>query len=663
MSTPLVSPESQSTPRTSKGMRPPAAGLEKAFNTFAEGLLLFGAGLLGLLVIPICLDVVLRGVFGKPIPGMMELQTLALVLIAFSCMVFPSVIRSPIQIDIVYDLLKEKTQARLDFFSNLLGTCVCVLLAYAILERDWPTVTMVLKLPEKYVFYWTGIVFAFLAIAMFFQLMHSIRELATRKDLVGMAIMVFLALALLSLPFLYRYSGMQLSSFQIGVIGFGVLMLLLFSRFPIGLCMALVGILGLVALLRLPRSALGGMPAFSDISHYTAILDTALKAASSVPFTQIHNFIFLAIPMFMLMGEIAFRSGLARDMFDCADKWMGRLPGGLAVASIGGSAGFSSICGDSMTCVATMTSVALPQMRERNYDMTLATGVLAGGGVLGILIPPSIGFIFYSIITDESVGKLFLAGLLPGILLTVIFMGIVILQCVRNPSLAPLGEKYSLKEKLASTVGLLPIAGLFILVIGGIMTGWFTPGEGGAIGAMGAFLYAVVRRRLTVEGFFTALRSTALMTGKLFIIFAGVFIFGQLLTMSRLPNMLAEIVLGLEVHRYVVLFAVVIFYIVLGTVMNIIPLMLITLPTIYPTIMALGFDGIWFGVVVVLLMEMGVITPPMGLNVFTLCSMVPDVRMSTVFWGVLPFFFGLLLCTIIIIIFPQIALFLPNLLM
>ena len=661
MSAPITSPEPGK--RASKGLLLPASRLEKAFNTSAEWLLFFGALILGLLVLPICADVILRGFFAKPIPGMMEIQTLSLVIIAFSCMVYPTVTRSPIRIDVVFDLLKSKTQARLDFLANLMGLVACIMLAYAILTRDWPAVSLVLQIPEKYAFSWTGIIFALIGIAMIFQVKHSVRELAAGKDFSGLILIVFLVLTVLALPFAYRYSGFQLTSFQVGSISFVVLLIMLFSRVPIGLCMAVVGILGLVALLRLPRSALGGMPAFSDFSHFTAILNVALNAASSVPFTQIHKFIFLALPMFMLMGEIAYRTGLARDMFDCANKWMGRLPGGLAVASVGGSAGFSAVCGDSMTCVATMTSVALPPMREKNYDMTLATGVLAGGGTLGILIPPSIGFIFYSIITEESVGKLFLAGVLPALLLTLIFMLIVIVQCMLNPKLAPLGDKYSWREKFASTAGLVPILGLFFLVMGGIMFGWFTPGEGGAIGVMGAVLYAAARGRLTLEALWASLRATALMTGKLFIIFAGVFIFGQLLTVSRLPNLVADMVLAMEVNRYIVLMAVVVFYIVLGTCLNIIPLMMITLPTIYPTIMALGFDGIWFGVVAVMLMEMGVITPPMGLNVFTLCSMVDDVPMWDVFKGVIPFFFGILGCTILIIIFPQIALFLPELLM
>jgi len=659
---PSASPDSVSR-RT--GMLPPASRLEKGFNILAKGLLLFGAALIGLLVLPICLDISLRGLFHRPLLGLMEVETLALVVIAFSCMTYTVVTRSTLQIDLLYDAVKVKTKARLDLLSSLLCLCVSALLAYVILDRapEWATVTMALQIPEKYFFGWTGVIFALLAVAMFFQVMHSVRELAANRDFAGMAAVIFAVLALLALPFLYRYSGLQISGLILGCIGFALLLTLLMLRVPVGMAMALIGILGLMTLLRLPRSVLGGMPAFSDISHFIALLELALKSVSSVPFLYTYDFIFVALPMFVLMGELTYHSGLSTDLFDCANKWMGRLPGGLAVATVGGSAGFSAVCGDSLACVATMTTVALPQMRAKNYDTALACGTLAAGGTLGILIPPSLGFIFYSIITEESVGRLFLAGILPGILMTGIFICIVIFQCVRNPSLAPKGEKYSMMERLASTVYLVPVALLFLLVIGGILLGWFTPGEGGAVGAMGALLYALARRRMTWQKLMASMRSTAIMSGKIFLIFAGVYIFGQFLAASRLPALLAETILALEINRYLVLSVVIFMYIIVGTSMNIIPLMMLTLPAIYPTIVGLGFDGIWFGVIAVILMEMGVITPPVGMNVFTLASLAPDIPMKTIFWGTIPFFFGMLLCAIILTIFPQIALFLPNLIM
>lgn len=261
--------------------------------------------------------------------------------------------------------------------------------------------------------------------------------------------------------------------------------------------------------------------------------------------------------------------------------------------------------------------------------------------------------------TEESVGQLFVAGIAPGILLTAIFMSIIVFQVKRNPALAPPSEVCSRSEKIRSLAGLVPMIGLFVLVVGGILAGWFTPGEGGAVGALCAFLYALARRQVTVDGLRRALYNTALMTGKIFVILAGVYVFGAFLATSRLPALLADFVTGLDMNKYLILAVVIVIYILMGCVMNIIPMMLLTLPSMYPTIHALGFDGIWFGVVTVIVMEMGMITPPIGINVFTMTSLAPDIPMATVFKGVMPFFAGMCLCVLLVILFPQLALWLP----
>ncbi len=339
---------------------------------------------------------------------------------------------------------------------------------------------------------------------------------------------------------------------------------------------------------------------------------------------------------------------------------MGRLPGGLAAATVGGCAGFGAVCGESLATVATMSSVALPAMEKNKYDLSLATGALAAGGTLGILIPPSMGFIFYSIMTQESIGKLFIAGIIPGILLTLIFIAIIVFQVWRNPELAPKSEKYTLAEKLISTVKLIPVIILFVVVVGGILEGYFTPGEGGAVGAAGGLLFAIFRRKLTKENLRISLVKTTVMCGRIFMMIVAVQIFGSFLASSRLPTLLADFIMTMDVNRYVVLSMVIIIYIFLGCIMNIMPMMMLTLPSIFPTIQALGFDGIWFGVVTVIIMEMGMITPPVGMNVFTMASIATHVPMSKIFRGVMPFFIGMLICAILVIIFPQLALWLPN---
>jgi tripartite ATP-independent transporter DctM subunit len=366
--------------------------------------------------------------------------------------------------------------------------------------------------------------------------------------------------------------------------------------------------------------------------------------------------------MFLYMGELTVHTGIGRDLFECLNRWIGRVPGGLAVASIGGCAGFGAVCGDSMATTVTMSSVALPHMRAKKYDHALATGALAAGGSLGSLIPPSICFVIYSIMTEESVGRLFIAGIFPGLLLACIFIGIIIFRVKRNPALAPASDIYTLHEKIISLVYLLPVAGLFILVIGGIMGGFFTPGEGGAVGAAGVVLYGIVQRRLSWDGFKRATLSTTLICGKILFLIASVGVIKVFLTSTRLPIELANSIVTMDVNRFIVLAMIILLYVFLGSVANIIPMMMITLPSIFPTVQALGFDGIWFGVLIVIVMEMGVITPPIGINVFALSAAVPDIEMITIFKGVWPFFLGMVLCVIIVASFPQIALFLPNLL-
>ncbi len=628
--------------RTTTGAYPPFNGLESALNKLTEVILKLGGILIGILVIPVCIDVFLRSFLNMSIDGVMEIETLALVLIAFSGMSYNMITRQPIQIDLFYNMFRSKTQVRLDLFSDVLCFIMSCVLAYQTFFSgiQHKAISQVLAIPESYFILWTSFTFGLFIVVFFFLILHVLKEMLEAKDYFGIFLSVSFAFLLCALPVLYRMSGLRLSGLFIGVLGFTILIALLLVRVPIGLAMSIIGVLGTVAIARNPWGA------FSTLG--------------TLPYRYTADFILVAMPMFMLMGEITYHSGLSRDLFDAANKWLGRLPGGLACASVGGCAGFGAVCGDSLATVVTMSSVALPAMREANYDPALATGALAAGGTLGILIPPSMGFIFYSIITEESISKLFIAGIMPGLLLAAIFMAIIAIQVIRKPEMAPKSPQYTMHEKLMSIVGLIPIALLFVLVVGGILQGFFTPGEGGAVGAMGAFLYALARRRITYNQLKQSLVSTAIMCGKIFLIFVGVYIFGNFLAASRLPNLLADTIIGLEVNRYLVLAFIVLIYIFLGCIMNILPMMMLTLPSIYPTVQALGFDGIWFGVVCVIVMEMGMITPPVGMNVFTMSSLATDIPMSTVFRGVMPFFFGMLICVLLVTLFPAIALWLPG---
>ena len=294
--------------------------------------------------------------------------------------------------------------------------------------------------------------------------------------------------------------------------------------------------------------------------------------------------------------------------------------------------------------------------------MTLATGCLAAGGTMGILIPPSVGFIFYAIVTEESIGKLFVAGIVPGLLLAAIFCGIIYVRARINPELAPRGERSTIKEKIISLKGVVGMLILFVLILGGILGGIFSPVEGGAIGSVGAFIYALIRKRVSKQMIMLSLQDSLNITCKLLLILIGVGVLGYFLAATRLPFVLADFVTGLPINRYFIFAAVIIFFMVLGCLLNVIPMILLVLPTIFPAIVALGFDPIWFGVVCVLTMEMGQITPPIGVNVFAIASVAKDVPMQDIFRGIVPFFLGMIACVILLAIFPQIALYLPNLL-
>ncbi|MBO4318021.1 MAG: TRAP transporter large permease subunit, partial [Mailhella sp.] len=457
-------------------------------------------------------------------------------------------------------------------------------------------------------------------------------------------IVIFLAVlfcaALTYMQFWYKGLGVKLSGLAIGCIGFCLLLFLMLMRFPLGFTMCFIGLLGLFAVMRSPVAV--------------------MKAVATIPYTQTATFIMIALPMFMLMGDMVTMAGLSHDIFNAAQKWMGRLPGGLAIAAVGGCAGFGAVCGDSMATAIAMSSVSLPAMRENGYNMSLACGSLAAGGTLGILIPPSMGFIVYSMVTEVSVGKLFISGILPGIVLAAIFCSIIFFQVIRHPDWAPKTGSAPFKEKIAALIGLIPVLILFLVVVIGILRGWFTPAEGGALGAVMAIIYAAIRRQLSWKSFSKTLINCTVMFGKMFALFIGLSVFNVFLATSRLPNLLATTVANLQVSPYVILVCVIILYIFLGCVMNIMPMMILTLPSIFPTIIAIGFDPVWFGCLCVIVMEMGQITPPVGLNVFTLASIASDVPMASIFKGVLPFFCGMLLCVLLVVLFPQLAMYLLD---
>lgn len=427
----------------------------------------------------------------------------------------------------------------------------------------------------------------------------------------------------------------------VGALGTVLLVVLLGMGMPIAFLMMLVGFLGIWKL-----SALG--------AALPVIAQTVYGVASHYPFT--------IIPLFIIMGGLASAAGITRELYVTFDKWFRRLPGGLGVATIAACAGFAAVSGSSVAASATMGNLALPEMRRFGYAPRLATGVVAAGGTLSFLLPPSLGFVVYGMLTEQSIGKLFVSGLLPGLLLSAAY-GIVVIGWVKiNPSIAPsLPERVPLKEKLAALKGIRETALVFCVVMGGIYFGFINPTEAGAVGAFALFVIVLAKRRLTGQTIVSCLLEATRITVMVLFLVAGATVFSYFLALSTIPTQVSVWIAGLAVSRYVVLAIIIIIYFFLGCFLDSISMMVLTLPVVFPVIESLNFHPVWFGVVAVLMMEAGLITPPVGLNVYTLAGIAKDVPMAEIFKGATPFLLAIILTVIVLTIFPNIVLFLPSL--
>ena len=433
----------------------------------------------------------------------------------------------------------------------------------------------------------------------------------------------------------------MLEPVTVGYIGVGVLIVLLFAGVHIGIVMGLIGVLGMA---------------------YLSGWGAGLGILRTVPYSTFASYDFSVIPLFILMGEFCFHGDISGDLYQTAHKFFGRLRGGLAMATIGACAAFAAVCGSGIATAATMTTVALPEMRKYKYNIGLATGTLAAGGTIGILIPPSVIMIIYAMITQQSIGALFLAGFIPGILQAVMFVGIIGFLCWRNPDLGPSGPSSTWTEKLKSLKNTWIVIVLFLLVIGGIYFGWFSPTAGAGIGAIGAFLFALARRKLGWRKFKESLLSATTTSAMIFFIILGAMLMSYFLAVTQLPVALSNLVNGLDISPYLIWFFVVILYLFLGCLMDEIGMLLLTVPILYPLMIGMGFDPIWFGIMVVIVCEMGMIVPPVGMNVFVIKGMAPDVPTYSIYRGILPFLYMDLLEIIVLTAFPVVVLWLPQVL-
>ena len=425
----------------------------------------------------------------------------------------------------------------------------------------------------------------------------------------------------------------------IGFIGIIVMLGLMFLRMPIGLSMIVVGFAG-----------------FS----YVAGWDQGLSTLSLTAYRTASTYIMTSLPLFMFMGVVAGTSRLSKDAFNATHRWVGHLPGGLAMATVGAAAFFGAVCGAASATSAMVCTIALPEMRRYHYSDQLSLGTIASSGGLGFIIPPSSAFIIYAFLTDESIGSLFMAGILPGLLISILFMIIIYYVCRHNPGLAETAPRESWKDRFKALWGIWAILFLFILVLGGIYTGVFTSTESGAVGAFGAILLGFVKKQLNWQKLKGALIETGMLTGMIILLFIGSMVFNYFMAITEIPFMLSELVISLSLPPAGAVILILLVYIVLGFIMDIIPLMVLVVPITAPTLAAMNVDPVWFGVLIVVSAMIGLITPPVGMNVYVTSGMVRDVPIFTIFRGVWPFFFALLVALVILMVFPQISLFLPN---
>lgn len=424
----------------------------------------------------------------------------------------------------------------------------------------------------------------------------------------------------------------------VGILALLAMLALTFVGVPVAFCLAAVGVAGNALLLGLPQAAM-----------QVHLVTWELGA----------NFLMISIPLFIFMGQLVYQTDIASDLYDFVHKWVGRLPGGLAITATITSALFGAVTGSSVAALAALGAMVMPQMKKFGYNLRLATGSLSSAGTLAIMIPPSIPMVIYGIWTETSIGQLFIAGILPGILLTLLFCCYIWLRCLWTPAYGPPGPAYTWRERLAALGKPLPTAAIFVLVLGGIWGGVFTPTEASAIGAAGVTVTAWLMRRLTWGILGKALAQTGTVSAMIFAILVGGVLMSRLLVQTDVTPAIIHGIAGLGLNRYLILLGFTGMYLLLGCVLDTFGMLILTLPLVFPIVKSLGFDPVWFGIYMTLMMEVAMLTPPIGLNVFVMARFAPDVPMAEIFRGVAPFTLLCLVAVLLLTLFPPLALWLP----
>lgn len=620
----------------------------RALDRFSKLLNSVGAAALAAMMLLTTVDVVLRYIFSTPITGSLEITEFLLLITVASGIAYTGIKKAHVTVDVAVERLAQGARSIMESTTNLLSLAIFGMLTWRVFQyaqnlRDgnfespslfWPVA------PFAYFLAFGAMVFCL--VLLLYTATDFARMIKGNRRRIALILVPLAVTALFFLlPFFGKDLGIDIGRMQVGFLSIVLLVIMLFTGMRIGLVMALVGFIGII---------------------YINGFGPAATTLGSTPFATASNYGMSVIPLFILMGTFCFYSGLTKDLYYTVYRWIGHLPGGLAMATIGACAGFAAVSGSSVASVATLGTVALPEMKRYKYDSALATGCIAAGSSIGVLIPPSLILVIYGIITEQSIGKLFLAGFIPGILEAVFYMITIFIICKRNPAAGPSGEVTTIKEKVGSLKNTWGVLLLFVLVIGGIYTGIFTPTEAAGVGAFGAFLFALGRRKLSWKNFVDSLLETQKTTAMIFTILIGAGILGVFLAVSRLPFELADIVAVMQVNRYVILVLIILIHLFLGAIMSSIGMIVLTIPVIFPIVQALNFDPIWFGIIVVRVVEIGQITPPVGINVFVMNGIARDVPLYTIFKGIVPFLIADFAHLALLVAVPGLSLFLLDVL-
>ncbi len=619
-----------------------ADGIEKRINPIAKYINAAGAFTSLLMVILVTAHVLSRGILNKPLIGMVEIEELMIVVLVFCGIAYTQITGNHISVDFVTIRLPKRIKDLLSVATSLLTTIFLFILSWQSLVQSKGqmangTATFDLQIKLYWIMWIVAagfFIFGLSTLVSFLKITHgTIRS----GHPISTVLAILFPIALAVIPFL----GIELDIVVGQYFGIIALLIFLFSGMLIGAALGFLGFFGM-ALLFGPESGFG-------------LLKT-------VPYSMTAAYSLCVIPFFILMGELCFQSGLSEKLYKAAYKWVGHFRGGLSMATVLACGAFSAVSGSSLATAATMGAVSLPEMKRYKYADTLATGSIAAGGTIGILIPPSVVLIIYGILTEVSIAELFFAGIIPGLISLVYYIIAIIIWTRINPTVGPEGPKFSMKEKVSSLKDTWEVGCLFVLIMGGIYSGLFTPTEAGAVGATGALVLGLLRRRIKGQNLYDALLATGRTTSMVFMIVIGTAIYGYFLTSTQLPMQLAMYATELPVPPVVVVGLIILICFSLGCIMGTMPLIFITVPIFAPVVETLGYNLIWFGVIVVVISEIGMITPPVGINAYIMKGIAKDVPLSTVFKGIFPFLIADFARLITLIAFPALTLFLPELL-